>query len=173
MTDESLFPPRCCRQQIPMAYVRIFLNSELVQAFEKKKIEFETPNRTYCYLPTCSAFINTQNISGERAACLECGSMTCTMCKGAAHTGDCLNDASLQQVLDTARENGWQRCYSCWRLVELDHGCNHMTLVLNPTSWSTYTNTMAAAVVALSSVTFADKNGRVQAQQVEPKCGCH
>ncbi|KFY26711.1 hypothetical protein V493_03912 [Pseudogymnoascus sp. VKM F-4281 (FW-2241)] len=127
MTDESIFPPRCCRQQIPIIAVRIFLSSELVQAFERKQIEFETPNRTYCYLPTCSAFINTQNVNVEVAACHECGSMTCTTCKAAAHTGDCPNDAALQQVLDTARENGWQRCYSCWRLVELDHGCNHMT----------------------------------------------
>jgi hypothetical protein len=133
MTDESLFPPRCCRQQIPMVAVRIFLSSELVQAFERKKIEFETPNRTYCCLSTCSAFINTQNITDEGAACPQCGSMTCTTCKAAAHAGDCPNDAALQQVLDIARENGWQRCYSCWRLVELDHGCNHMTFVLVPT----------------------------------------
>jgi hypothetical protein len=161
MTDESLFPPRCCRQPIPMVVVRIFLKSELVQAFEKKKVEFETPNRTYCSLPTCSAFINAQNIRDEVASCLECGSMTCITCKAAAHRGDCPNDSSLQQVLDTARENGWQRCYSCWRLVELDHGCNHMTLVLIPTPGSTYTNTVTAVVAALSSVMFADKNGRV------------
>ena len=88
MTDESLFPPRCCRQQIPMVAVRIFLNSELVQAFEKKKNKFKTPNRTYCYLPTFSAFINIQNISSEGAASHEGGSITCTTCKAAAHAGD-------------------------------------------------------------------------------------
>ncbi|PVH71728.1 hypothetical protein DL98DRAFT_387736, partial [Cadophora sp. DSE1049] len=32
-----------------------------------------------------------------------------------------------QQVLQAADENGWQRCYSCRRLVELDIGCNHIT----------------------------------------------
>lgn len=67
MRDESLFPPRCCLQPILMATVRIFLKSELVQVFEKKKVEFETSNRTYCYLPTCSAFINAQDISGDVA----------------------------------------------------------------------------------------------------------
>lgn len=163
MTDESYFPPRCCQQQIPMIAVRIFLSSDLVQAFEKKKIEFETPNRTYCYLPTCSAYINTQDSNGEGAECHECGSMTCTTCKAAAHAGDCPNDTALQQVLDTAKENGWQRCYSCWRLVELDHGCNHMTLVLNLTSCSIYANTIAVVVAALSSVMFAGKNGRTAA----------
>lgn len=129
MTDESLFPPRCCRQPIVMSIARIFLKSDLVQQYEKKKIEFETPNRTYCYSAGCSAFIETSHIEGEVATCSDCGRTTCTSCKGRAHIGDCPNDTSLQQLLDTARENGWQRCFSCWRMVELDHGCNHMKFV--------------------------------------------
>ncbi|KAL3479213.1 hypothetical protein BJX99DRAFT_268635 [Aspergillus californicus] len=127
MTDESLFPPRCCRQPIKMNIARIFLKSDLVEQYEKKKIEFETPNRTYCYSSQCCAFISTAHINGEVATCPDCGHTTCTNCKARAHTGDCPNDTSMQQLLATAQENGWQRCYSCWRIVELDHGCNHMT----------------------------------------------
>ena len=129
ITDESLFPPRCCRQPIAMSIARIFLKADLVQQYEKKKIEFETPNRTYCYSPDCSTFIDTSHIEGEVATCPNCRLTTCTSCKGRAHTGDCPNDIAMQQLLATARENGWQRCYSCWRVVELDHGCNHMMLV--------------------------------------------
>lgn len=127
ITDESLFPPRCCRLSIPIGSVRLFLNSELVHAYERKKIEFDTPNRTYCCLPTCSAFIRTENIQEEVAICLDCGTETCTTCKMGAHQGDCPNDVALQQVLQAASENGWQRCYSCWRIVELNYGCNHIT----------------------------------------------
>ncbi|KAJ5582135.1 IBR domain containing protein, partial [Penicillium sp. DV-2018c] len=127
MTDESLFPPRCCKQPIVLSIARIFLKSELVQQYKKKKREYETPNRTYCYSAGCSAFIEMSNIEGEVATCSECGRTTCTSCKGRAHMGDCPNDTSMQLLLDAARENGWQRCYSCWRMVELDHGCNHMT----------------------------------------------
>ncbi|EEH33161.2 IBR finger domain-containing protein [Paracoccidioides lutzii Pb01] len=94
---------------------------------EKKKVEFETPNRTYCHSPKCSSFVNPRSIDGEVATCFECGLTTCTTCKGSAHDRDCPNDILLEELLDTARENGWQRCYSCWRVVELDHGCNHMT----------------------------------------------
>lgn len=43
--------------------------------------------------------------------------------------GDCPNDTSLQLLLETARENGWQRFFSCCRMVELDHGCKHITFV--------------------------------------------
>lgn len=129
MTDESLFPPRCCRQPINMNIARIFLKSDIVQEYQKKKIEFETPNRTYCYSIGCSSFIDRSHINGEVATCPECQHTTCTNCKGRAHTGDCPNDTALQQLLATAQENGWQRCSSCWRMVELDHGCNHMTFV--------------------------------------------
>ncbi|TAQ85458.1 hypothetical protein B7494_g6206 [Chlorociboria aeruginascens] len=77
MTDESLFPPRCCGQPITVARVRIFLKSKLVQEFEKKKIELETPNRTYCWVSTCSAFIHTMSIDGDVGACQDCGERTC------------------------------------------------------------------------------------------------
>lgn len=129
MTDETLFPPRCCRQRIIMANVRMFLKPELVRSFEEKRVEFETPNRTYCHSPRCSMFIHPCNIEDDVATCPECHLTTCTTCKGPAHEGDCPNDTLLQQVLDTARENGWQRCYNCWRVVELNYGCNHMTFV--------------------------------------------
>jgi IBR domain, a half RING-finger domain len=129
MTDESLFPPRCCREPILMSIARIFLKNDLVRQYEKKKVEFETPNRTYCYSSLCSAFISTNHIDGEVARCPDCGHTTCTNCKGRAHIGDCPNDTALQQLLVVAQENEWQRCYSCSRMVELNHGCNHMTFV--------------------------------------------
>ncbi|KAF4767675.1 hypothetical protein HAV15_009684 [Penicillium sp. str.  len=139
ITDESLFPPRCCRQPINLSTARIFLKSDLVQLYEKKRIELETPNRTYCYSTGCSVFIEQSHIDGEVATCPECQHTTCTNCKGRAHTGDCPNDSAMQQLLLAAQENGWQRCYSCWRLVELDH----------------------AAAVVPNSVTIVGRNGKI------------
>ncbi len=113
MTDESLFPPRCCKQSIPVETVSIFLTSELVRQYEQKKIEFETTNRTHCSSSRCSTFLAINNINGDLGTCPDCGIVTCTICKGAAHEGDCPADVDLQMVLATAAENGWQRCYSC------------------------------------------------------------
>ena len=129
ITDDTLFPPRCCRQPITSSCVRVFLPSELFHQYEQKKIELDTPNRTYCSNPTCSIFIYPENIVNDQATCPDCGATTCTMCKLEGHSGDCPSDLGLQQVLDTANENGWQRCYKCRGLVELEHGCNHMTFV--------------------------------------------
>lgn len=68
-------------------------------------------------------------IEDEVAACFECKCTTCTICKSRSHTGDCPNDTATQQLLAIAHTNGWKRCRSCKRMIELDHGCNHMTLV--------------------------------------------
>jgi hypothetical protein len=127
--DDSLFPPRCCRQPIATgSSVRIFLTGDLIRRYEQKKIEFDTPDRTYCANPLCSAFIRVENIVNEQASCQSCLTVTCTICK-ASHTGDCPEDVALQQALDAAEQHGWQRCYNCRRLVELEVGCNHITLV--------------------------------------------
>lgn len=127
MTDETLFPPKCCRQPIAINISRIFLKSDLVQQYEKKKLEFGTPNRMYCCNSDCAIFIPQAHIVDETATCPDCDSRTCTSCKARAHTGDCLSDPATQQLLTVAQKNGWQRCFSCWRMVELKIGCNHMT----------------------------------------------
>ncbi|ELR05191.1 hypothetical protein VC83_01825 [Pseudogymnoascus destructans] len=128
ITDQSLFPPRCCRQPIPLETIRSLLTSELVHAFIDKKIESDTPNKTYCSVQTCSAFIRSANIANNVGTCLKCDSKTCTLCKEAAHgRGECPSDPEFQQILEMVRENGWQRCYMCSSVVELNYGCNHIT----------------------------------------------
>ena len=127
LSDESLFPPRCCGKPIPLDSCRAHLSSTLAGEFLAKKVEFETPNRTYCHQPACSAFIPPQFIDGEVGTCVRCKNKTCAVCKGSSHQGDCPHDPAAQALLAVAQENGWQQCYGCRRLVELDHGCNHMS----------------------------------------------
>ncbi|KAF8686745.1 hypothetical protein RHS04_00025 [Rhizoctonia solani] len=45
MDDESLFPPRCCTQNIPLDQIRTILSPEFIARYEKKEKEFSTPNR--------------------------------------------------------------------------------------------------------------------------------
>ncbi|KAL9118182.1 MAG: hypothetical protein Q9187_005277 [Circinaria calcarea] len=68
--DETLFPPRCCGQTLPVSLVRSFISTELTAEIERKAIEFGTPNRTYC--TTCGAFINPDRIEGHWGDCLAC-----------------------------------------------------------------------------------------------------
>ncbi|KAG6368555.1 hypothetical protein INS49_002768 [Diaporthe citri] len=130
LTDETLFPARCCRKNIPVTeiQIQIFLGGQLVGKYLAKKVEMETPNRTYCHRPACSTFVPRQGIKNDIATCPKCHDKTCSICKAAAHKGtDCPKDEAAQQLLDLAKEQGWKQCYACNKLVELTVGCNHMT----------------------------------------------
>ena len=135
VTDENLIPPRCCRQAIPLDLARLYLGSDLIHTFKEKSVEFKTINPTYCCRASCSTFIAPDDIVGERAKCGSCGTETCTFCKTSAHSGDCPENTALHQVLATARDEHWQRCNNCGRIIELDVGCNHMRYVV-PSRWS-------------------------------------
>ncbi|OBT60792.1 hypothetical protein VE03_09900 [Pseudogymnoascus sp. 23342-1-I1] len=82
ITDESFFPPRCCRQPISFKTIRKFLTSELVQALINKQAEFETPNKTYCSVQTCSAFIGSGNIVDDVAVVVALNFATSVDCHG-------------------------------------------------------------------------------------------
>ena len=126
MTDESMFPPRCCGEAIPLDLARPLLTAAKVHEFESKLPELSTMNRTYCHDPACGAFIPPPSIDGEKATCSWCSLVTCTVCKKQTHNGDCLEDPALESFLTTARAAGFQTCYQCNRMVELSVGCNHI-----------------------------------------------
>ena len=126
MADESLFPPRCCRQPIPLEIATPLLTAAQVQEFLEKRVEYNTPNRTYCHDTTCGAFVAPDSVSGEKAMCA-CGALTCTVCKAAAHEDDCPEDPAYALLMTFAAAEGYQTCKQCKRLVELSIGCNHMT----------------------------------------------
>ena len=130
--DEQLFPPRCCRQHIPLSLIDQTMTAEEKDAFHSAEIEFSTADRTYCSNIDCGRFITPSNISSYEAQCQYCGSLTCTICKSACHFDDCPEDTALQGILELASNQGWQRCFSCKAMVELTTGCYHMTYDLFP-----------------------------------------
>ncbi|KAM3425403.1 IBR finger domain protein [Cercospora zeina] len=105
MKDESLFPPRCDRQEIPLDWVRLFVSSKLAKAFEAKYDEMSTKNRTYCHEPTCATFIPQESTEGDVATCPRCTKTTCSICKNPSHSGDCPEDEALNQLISVAEAN--------------------------------------------------------------------
>ncbi|KAJ6036593.1 hypothetical protein N7540_000872 [Penicillium herquei] len=128
--DETLYPPRCCRNVMrPMVVLSVLSYDELV-AFSEKAVEYMTVNRLYCAEKTCSAFIPPSRIKDENGTCLKCNQQTHQPCHSFAHPGyDCPMEVGLNEVLDMAEERRWQRCAGCRRMVELAQGCNHITCV--------------------------------------------
>ena len=128
-SDETLFPPRCCRQEIPLSLVADSLGPNLVTTFQEKAIEFNTLDRTYCHNPQCATFIVPDRIEGTTGYCGTpgCGLSTCTLCKKGTHEGDCSDDNEFEETIKLGEEAGWQRCERCRMLIELDLGCYHIT----------------------------------------------
>lgn len=129
MTDESLFPPRCCKQEIPLALIRTHMKTMDLTHYEEKAHEFSTPVRLYCSDKACSRFLGPRSDTVSSVFCPSCDKSTCARCTNAAHSLliPCSDDAAAQELLALGREHGWQRCPGCRTLVELNLGCYHMT----------------------------------------------
>ena len=124
--DQSMFPPRCCAETIPLDSATLLLRYEVIAAFESIIIEFSTANRTYCCDPTCGKFIPPSAVDGEKALCTHCQSKTCVVCKNAAHDEDCPEDPAYNLMVKFAKEKGYQKCPRCKHMIELTVGCYHM-----------------------------------------------
>lgn len=137
-TNEGVWPPKCCRVDIPITSVFHFLSTEIRNNFFEKSAEWSVKDRTYCFLPQCSTFIEPYRIIGRYARCVRCGHKTCAECKECYHTNmPCPKlDADNAMARQVATANGWKQCPSCKRLVELSYGCNHMTYVLRHIKFS-------------------------------------
>ncbi|MCJ1408987.1 hypothetical protein MMC19_003064 [Ptychographa xylographoides] len=124
--NESLFPPSCCHEPIPLSSAKDFLSLEAQSLFQAKAVEFGTPDRLYCYQTTCSTFIPPSNITEDIGSCPSCKNQTCLLCKRERHAGDCPVDEHFESLLALASESGWMQCFKCRRIVERTIGCNHI-----------------------------------------------
>ncbi|KAL8925502.1 MAG: hypothetical protein Q9172_002219 [Xanthocarpia lactea] len=125
MRDESLFPPRCC-EEIPLSIVQHLLPPDFISIFRMRKVELDTPSRTYCANSVCSEFIQPGDIDGDTASCSDCWMQTCIICKQHAHEGSCPEDPAVVSLMNLAAREGFKQCPSCKTMVEITFGCNHM-----------------------------------------------
>ncbi|KAI1798044.1 hypothetical protein LXA43DRAFT_1070170 [Ganoderma leucocontextum] len=136
--DESIFPPGCCRRSIPLTSVWGHLSDRLQSTFEEKRREFSVQNRVYCAKPSCSRFLAAQqdrnhslwDQPSRKCPAPGCGTITCLHCKNAVEPGSkhlCADSEVDRTAIKLARDVGWARCPGCATMVELNHGCYHMT----------------------------------------------
>ena len=140
ITDPTQMPPKCCDPSKPIELTKIehLFDRSFKRKWNKKFAEYTTKNRLYCPTRGCGAWIEPRYIFLDRSAgpnggrrygvCKSCKTRVCCTCNNKYHTSrECPKDPATQEFLKTAKEQGWQRCYSCKATVELVHGCNHMT----------------------------------------------
>ncbi|KXS97151.1 hypothetical protein AC578_3072, partial [Pseudocercospora eumusae] len=131
LADENLFPPKCCGAPISFAGASDHLPQDIVKTLVTKQAEYTDSSRLYCHAPACSTYIplTRRNPQWQAGFCPACEKLTCLICKGATHEGDCPEQEALKATERLASENGWRRCASCQRLIEKISGCNHITCV--------------------------------------------
>jgi hypothetical protein len=127
MTDQNLYPPRCCRLVIPWDSASALLSDGLRTEFEARREELDDSKKLYCHASTCSAYVPHGKREDSIGICQQCDVKTCTICTQGTHEGDCPEDEALKQTRAWGDEVGAQRCTQCRNLVQLAHGCNHMT----------------------------------------------
>lgn len=134
-TDESKMPPRCCTQPIPGSILRSVLTRDEQHKFLKAVLQYSTPweSRIFCPNTSCGEFVPPRSKLDPKhpfeVVCGTCKTRVCVTCKRNGHRlgQDCPDDWELDTVLKIGEKSGWRRCYKCRTLVELTHGCTHMT----------------------------------------------
>ncbi|KAF9447649.1 hypothetical protein P691DRAFT_104860 [Macrolepiota fuliginosa MF-IS2] len=138
--DESIHPLRCCNRSIPTFKIESFFvsNRGLLISFLAKREEYSTSpdNRIYCPGRGCNRFISsafvmkhtTNGTFTARCPACHCPIRMCVRCKEAGHPGEACdakkNTIHFQRLV---KEEGWQTCSRCQRIVERIEGCLHMT----------------------------------------------
>ncbi|KAK5169407.1 uncharacterized protein LTR77_005382 [Saxophila tyrrhenica] len=131
--DPAHMPPKCCTDQhIPLNHVDKLFDIKFKTMWNRKFQEYHTKNRLYCPKPRCGHWIKPSHIHTSRgrkfATCPKCKTEVCALCNNKMHkSSDCPKDPEIAEIIEQAKKEGWQRCYSCNAMVERKEGCNHMT----------------------------------------------
>ncbi|RPA78886.1 hypothetical protein BJ508DRAFT_150564 [Ascobolus immersus RN42] len=131
----GMFPPRCCKVEIPLPAIgKGFLSSVDRTKYRRKHEELTgTDDKHYCSNRKCGEFIpgHFVNLDKKSARCTRCREFTCTDCgKPVLHhffgnkcpeDGD---DVDLQLLQSVINKSMWTRCGRCKMIVEKRDGCN-------------------------------------------------
>jgi hypothetical protein len=127
--DISVWPEKCCNKITPKDTAK-FLLPKLQASYAARSIEWSVKDPTYCNDPKCACFIVEPPGKGAKRlvlTCPKCQKETCTHCKRASHQGGCVKEELSDQLKQLMKDEEWQRCPKCERLVGLSDGCNHIT----------------------------------------------
>ena len=122
------FPPACCNLPITLQSAEAHLHHDLINRWQKKHSEIVESSSLVCSKSGCRVIIPPEKIVDGLGHCLACNNLTCRTCRIQAHKDEpCPKDAELKDFINLAKKEGWQICYRCNNMIELNYGCNHLT----------------------------------------------
>jgi LSD1 subclass zinc finger protein len=135
LRNRTQFPIRCCKQIIPVNRISSALSTRTKRLYTSRVDEEAVPlaERLYCPQASCRQLIvrKYQKPGAKYQKCPRCRTLICSECRDLAHADrECVEDPGLAGVLEVARRNHWQRCFSCHAMVEKMEGCQHVKCLL-------------------------------------------
>ncbi|KAI7487480.1 hypothetical protein KC351_g2640 [Hortaea werneckii] len=142
--DGGRMPPRCCTLlQIHTALP--LLDAQDADTYRAKLEDFLTPDKVYCPVPTCSAFISPRfipptptsppssprpipqhKIQADIFPCPTCHVAICTKCKQIEHGMRPCDTTARDEELAMLQQFGIKQCPNCKQAIRKMFGCSHM-----------------------------------------------
>eukprot|EP00252_Welwitschia_mirabilis_P021347 TRINITY_DN5465_c0_g1_i1.p1 TRINITY_DN5465_c0_g1~~TRINITY_DN5465_c0_g1_i1.p1 ORF type:complete len:375 (+),score=12.84 TRINITY_DN5465_c0_g1_i1:55-1125(+) len=135
-------PHEYCQELLTPWDCRSFLPPELFDQWNIISLEALIPEseKFYCPFPDCSGLLIKEPLGNEEissAECPFCNRLFCARCRVPWHSNlDCTDYQNLPdgdktesdlKFIRLASDRKWKRCGRCQSMVELAHGCNHIT----------------------------------------------
>ncbi|KAI1641443.1 hypothetical protein F4809DRAFT_586557 [Biscogniauxia mediterranea] len=127
-SNRTTWPPKCCYYHPTEKDIAWAGGPEMLKTYRDINREFFKKDPTYCSRQQCSELLDEDEPPDREGmlTCKTCGTRTCTRCKQDSHgERGCVRflDPALEA---TVKNESWQKCQRCWRIISLESGCNHM-----------------------------------------------
>ncbi|KAI1505016.1 hypothetical protein F5X99DRAFT_334282 [Biscogniauxia marginata] len=123
----TTWPPTCCYYILDVADIAWAGDTEMLEKYKAISREMTYIDPTYCSRPQCSRLLGETDADEEDlVTCKACESRTCVKCKQGPHPGRRCEKSLDPGLEKTAKEERWQRCQKCGRIISISEGCAHI-----------------------------------------------
>lgn len=124
---DSEFPPVCCKLPITPDIIKNSVLPDLFKRYTERKGQEFARCALYCAEQGCAVAIEQANIADNKGHCVACNRDTCKLCRLAWHGIEkCPTNEEREKTMALSKSEGWQSCYKCSNMVELNMGCYHI-----------------------------------------------
>lgn len=124
---DSEFPPTCCKVPIAPGIIKNSVSPDLSKRYTERQSQEFARCALYCAEQGCAVTIGQASIADNKGHCAACNRDTCNLCRLAWHGIDkCPTNEEREKIMALSKSEGWQTCYKCRNMVELNIGCYHI-----------------------------------------------
>nr|VDD58209.1 unnamed protein product [Brassica oleracea] len=131
-----------CKLELTLESCSKILTPRVTEMWKRRMKEDSIPaaERIYCPYPNCAMLMSKSDLSSDAhqskvQECVKCRGHFCIDCNVPSHTDMSCDEYKklhpdpllVDELKSLANDNKWRQCVKCRHMIELSHGCNHMT----------------------------------------------